>query len=92
MAVSLGVSCEKVAGQYAREHGSWGIYGNESRYQTRTGEDTADWEDLVRAAVNCWVCELAIALFAVVSIFNCSINPITNPNPVYSHDTRDSIL
>jgi hypothetical protein len=27
-----------------------------------TGEDTADWQDLVRAAVNCKVCELEIAL------------------------------
>jgi hypothetical protein len=27
-----------------------------------TGEDTADWEDLVRAVVNCRLCELAIAL------------------------------
>jgi hypothetical protein len=27
-----------------------------------TGEDTADWEDLVRAVVNCRVCELVIAL------------------------------
>jgi hypothetical protein len=27
-----------------------------------TGEDTADWEDSVRAVVNCRVCELATAL------------------------------
>jgi hypothetical protein len=33
-----------------------------SRYQATTGEDTADWEDLMRAAVNCRVCKLAIAL------------------------------
>jgi hypothetical protein len=30
--------------------------------QTTAGEDTADWEDTVRAVVNCIVCELAIAL------------------------------
>jgi hypothetical protein len=30
--------------------------------QTTTSEDTADWEDLVRAVVNCRVCELALAL------------------------------
>jgi hypothetical protein len=30
-------------------------------YQGTTGEDTADWEDLVHAVVNCRVCELAIA-------------------------------
>jgi hypothetical protein len=33
-----------------------------SRYQTTTGEDTADWKDLVRAVVNCRVCELVLAL------------------------------
>jgi hypothetical protein len=32
-----------------------------SRYQATTCEDTADWEDLVRAVVNC-DSELAIAL------------------------------
>jgi hypothetical protein len=32
------------------------------RYQAMVGEDTADWEDLVRAVVNCRVSELAIAL------------------------------
>jgi hypothetical protein len=58
----------------------------ESRYQTTTGEDTADWEDLVRAVVNCRVCESAIALqLLVVTIYKWSTNPITNPNPVYSH-------
>jgi hypothetical protein len=31
-------------------------------HQEMTGEDTADWEDLVHAVVNCKVCELAIAL------------------------------
>jgi hypothetical protein len=31
-------------------------------HEAMTGEDTADWEDLVRAVVNCWVCELVIPL------------------------------
>jgi hypothetical protein len=53
------VSCETFAGQEGRENG---IYGDRSRYQATTGEDTADWEELVRAVVNCRVCELAIAL------------------------------
>jgi hypothetical protein len=44
------------------KHGSWGSYGVESHYQATTGEDTADWEDLVRAVMNCRVCKLAIAL------------------------------
>jgi hypothetical protein len=39
--------------QRGREPGSKGM---------STGEDTADWEDLVRAVVNCRVCELATAL------------------------------
>jgi hypothetical protein len=52
-------------------------------HQATTGEDTAD---LLRAVVNCRVCELPIALYLpVVTICKCSINPITNPNPVYSH-------
>jgi hypothetical protein len=33
-----------------------------SRYQAPTGEDTAEWEDLMRAVVKCRLCELAIAL------------------------------
>jgi hypothetical protein len=32
------------------------------RYQATTGENAADWEDLVRAVVNCRVCELEIKL------------------------------
>jgi hypothetical protein len=32
------------------------------RHQATTDEDTADWENLVRAVVNCRVCELEIAL------------------------------
>jgi hypothetical protein len=60
-----------------------------SRYQTMTGEHTADWEDLVRAAVYCRVCELAIALsLLVVTICKCSVNPITNPNPLHSHSFK----
>jgi hypothetical protein len=32
------------------------------RHQATIGDDTADWEELVRAVVNCRVCELTIAL------------------------------
>jgi hypothetical protein len=36
--------------------------------------------------INCKVFESAIALYLiVVTRFNCAINPVTNPNPVYSH-------
>jgi hypothetical protein len=49
-------------------------------------------EDLVRAVVNCRVCELAIALkLLVVTICKCSVNPITNPNAVCSQ-SRDNIF
>jgi hypothetical protein len=71
------------------EYGSWGIYGIGSRYQTTTGEDTVDWEDLVRAVGNCGVCELTMELqLRVVTVRNCWINPVTNSNPVYSHSTK----
>jgi ribosomal protein L37AE/L43A len=65
-----------------------------SRYQATTGEHTASCEELVRAVANCRVCELAIALqLLVVMVWKCSVNPITNPNPVYSHThTRDNIV
>jgi hypothetical protein len=43
-------------------------------------------EDLVRAGANCRVCELVIVLeLLVVVIRRWSINPITNPKPIYSH-------
>jgi hypothetical protein len=45
-----------------------------------------DQKHLVRAVGNCRVYELAIELYLrVLTICKCSINPITNPNPVYSH-------
>jgi hypothetical protein len=48
-----------------------------SHYQTMTGEDTADWEDLVHAVVNCRVCESMIALeLLVVMICKWSINSV----------------
>jgi hypothetical protein len=58
-----------------------------SSYQTTIGEDTADW-DLMRALVNYRVCAFAIALYSLlllITMYKFSINPITNPNPVYSH-------
>jgi hypothetical protein len=52
-----------------------------SRYQT-TAEYTADREDIVRAVVNCRVCELRTSLeWHIVTISKRSINPITNPKP-----------
>jgi hypothetical protein len=68
------------------EHGTRGIYDAGSRFQGTAGEDTADCEDLVRAVVNCNVCELAIVLkLIVVTSFKSPIKPIINQNPVYSH-------
>jgi hypothetical protein len=55
-------SCKTVIGQQGWEHGRRGIYGVVSRYLAMTGEDTANWEDLVRAVLNCGVRELVIAL------------------------------
>jgi hypothetical protein len=53
-------SCETLAGRKVCEDGNWRSYGVESRYQATTGEHTVDWEDLLRAVVNCRVRELAI--------------------------------
>jgi hypothetical protein len=56
------------------------------RQHATTGENTADWKDLIRAVVHCRMCEIETALYLrVVTICKCSINPITNSNPVYSH-------
>jgi hypothetical protein len=52
----VAVHCEVVAGQWAREDGSWGSYGIRRRPQATTSEDTADWEDFVHAVVNCRTC------------------------------------
>jgi hypothetical protein len=47
----------------------------------------------VRAVVNCRVCDLATVLYLIeVTICNCSINPLTNPNPVYSHSRTRIIV
>jgi hypothetical protein len=58
------------------EHGSWGSYAFGSRYQTTTGEDTADWEDLVRAVVelqSVWIGVSAIVTCSyVLQVFNIS--------------------
>jgi hypothetical protein len=48
--------------------------------------NTQQTEDLVRAVVNCRMCELVIALQLLLDTFyKGSINPITDLNPVYSH-------
>jgi hypothetical protein len=62
VAASLGISCETVAGQQRREDGSWGSSVVECLNQAKTDEDTADWEESVRAVVKCRWCELRIAL------------------------------
>jgi hypothetical protein len=50
-----------------------------------TGEDTAHWEDSVHAVVNYKEYDLRIALeLLIVTIFKNSMNPITDPTPVYS--------
>jgi hypothetical protein len=53
---------------------------------------TADREGLVRSIVDCTVCKLAMSLqLLVVTSFKSPIDPITNPNPVSSHLTRDNM-
>jgi hypothetical protein len=77
----------QTARTWSNEHVSWRIYGVGSHYQTTTGEDTVDAEDLVRIAVNCRLC-VWISDGAIVTcsheLFRSSINPITNSNLVYS--------
>jgi hypothetical protein len=76
----------------AVEHGSWGIYGFGSRYPGMTGEDTAEWEDLVRAVVNSRVCDFSTTLQVLLfTRYTCPINPITNPISLCSHLKRDRI-
>jgi hypothetical protein len=57
-------SCEKVIAEADDRPGTQrkGNVRRWSRYQNTTGEDTADWEVLVLAVVNCRVCELALVL------------------------------
>jgi hypothetical protein len=67
------------------------MYGVGSRYQ-KTGEDIADWKDLVRAVVNYGMCELAVALdLIVVTVCKSPINPITNRTPSIFTQSRDSM-
>jgi hypothetical protein len=46
----------------------------------------ADWDGLARAVVICKMWKLAIVLqLLIVTICKLSINPISNPNPIYGH-------
>jgi hypothetical protein len=38
-----------------------------------------------------WSCD-SVVRDSVATEWTCAINPITNPNPVYSHLTRDIII
>jgi hypothetical protein len=53
------------------------------RHQATTGEDTAGWEDLV--------CPIGFVKCSI-KLYKCAINPITNPNHVYSHSKSVTIL
>jgi hypothetical protein len=55
-------SCEIAANLRGREPGSGGTWPFLEAVIQQRGEDTADWEELVRVVVNCRMCELAIAL------------------------------
>jgi hypothetical protein len=81
------------------EAGSWvqGQSGNpeerecpplEAATKQRLVKTVTDWEELVCPIVICEVCRTVRAKsLLVVTICKSSINPITNPNPVYSHTT-----
>jgi hypothetical protein len=55
-------------------------------HHATTAEDAGDWKDLVHVLMRCRVCELAVVLqLLVVTICECSLNRITDPNPVGSY-------
>jgi hypothetical protein len=87
--------CEKPvaeAGDSSRTQRMGKVHCTEPLPDNDWWEDTANWEDFVHAVVKCRVCELAITLWLLVVMFcKCSINPITNPNPVYSQ-SRHSVV
>jgi hypothetical protein len=55
------------------------------RHQAKTGKDKVDCEDIMSPVVNCRVWISESAPLTLLTFCMCSINPITNPNPVYSH-------
>jgi hypothetical protein len=56
---------------------------DEIRYQATASEDIEDFMCVVVTAI-CKVCK-SVILLKLVTSFKSPINPITNPNPVYSH-------
>jgi hypothetical protein len=82
------VSCEIGASQRVPE--PWNTEAEESvtleAVTRRPPVKTQQTERAMCAVVNCKVCESAIVLQLLVTP-SCkrAINPITNPNPVYSH-------
>jgi hypothetical protein len=47
-------------------------------------EGTADWEDLAYAVVICSVCRLMMLQLFIVMSCKHSVNPINNPDPMFS--------
>jgi hypothetical protein len=75
-------SCGVLANEQWRDHKSWRISIVKIRYQETTSESR-----LKKLLMICEVCKSAIALH------KWSINPFTNRNPVYSHNSaRDNII
>jgi hypothetical protein len=68
--------------------GSWWISTVKSRCQETTGEDKAVWKSLTEISAGG-----VITCSSEWCVYKWSINPIPNPNPVYSHAprTRDSM-
>jgi hypothetical protein len=60
-----------------------------SRYQATIVEGIADWEDLIRAVLNCWVCGYSYLQLRSVSVQKIQL-PIQTPSIVTV--SRDSML
>jgi hypothetical protein len=61
------------------------------------GEDTAGWKRLSVCCGDLWIVEISggavIACGSELCVYKWSINPFTNPNPVYCHTLNyDSII
>jgi hypothetical protein len=75
-----------------REYSSWAVRGEEQPLLGDCNQATiSEGCNKLRRLV--WVIVICAALqLLVIPSCKCAINPITNPNPVYRHLTRDSMF
>jgi hypothetical protein len=67
---------------------SWRISTLRSCCLGTDGENTAGWKRLSECCDELWIVETNGVLYLLVAssrVYKWSINPFTNPNPVYSH-------